>query len=409
VTQPATLALRALYNTAAGQVQDSVLITMTAVAAGVKIDRDEFQSGVQATPDTAVFNSLCTGQPNPFCQREFHAFVVDSALAPVGNQNAQFQWALLPPTGAPVTFTTRGAPANDSALVTAETNGFVHFVVTDASSNNFGADTLPILVQQLPYVVQISPDSQLVLVGGTATFQAAAVDQGGDTMPGVAIHWRPDFSFNPHLTIVDTATANQAVVRLDSTPLGAEYIAALAVRGPGDTAYGFARVLNPIIEQQTVGLQPWAIAANSQTHFVYVGHQGGQLYQVNGTTNAVTDSTTSGLFVAALAVNSNTNRVYAANDQGVEVLDGATLQFGDGAGRHEPARRDEPSGLDRRLHQQPDLRHRRHRVRCPAAGAAADRRTNNTFATLNDAAPRERRERGLQPGERSRLRGHSGQ
>ncbi len=326
VNQPSPFVLRAFYSTALGQVQDSVLITMTAVPAGVQIDRDEFTLGVQATPDTAVFNSLCPGgQPNFYCEREFHAFVVDSGLTPTGNGSASFAWSLVPPTGAPVSFTTRGAPANDSALVTALSNGFARFIVTDNSSNNFGADTLPILVQQLPYIVQISPDSQLVLVGGTATFQATAVDQGGDTMPGVAIHWRPDFSFNPHLTIIDTATANQAIVRLDSTPLGAEYIAALAVRGPGDTAYGFARVVNPVIEQQTVGLFPWAIAANSQSHFVYVGHPGGELYQVNGTTNAVSDSTTSGLFVAAMAVNSITNRVYVANDQGVEVLDGATL------------------------------------------------------------------------------------
>jgi YVTN family beta-propeller protein len=162
-------------------------------------------------------------------------------------------------------------------------------------------------------------------VGGTATFQGVVVDQGGDTMPTTPIHWRNDFSFNRHLTIIDTATPNQVIVRLDSTPLGAEYIVALAVRGPADTAYGFARVVNPVIEQLTVGLQPWAIAANSQTHLVYVGHQAGELYQVNGTTNTVTDSTTSGLTIAAVAVNSITNRVYAANDQGVEVLDGATL------------------------------------------------------------------------------------
>ncbi len=170
--------------------------------------------------------------------------------------------------------------------MTAQTNGFVRLVVKDNSSNNFGSDTLPILVQQLPSFVVVTPDSQLVLVGGTATFQAVAVDQGGDTMTTTPIHWRNDFSFNKHLTITDTATPHQAIVRVDSTPLGAEYIAALAVRGPGDTAYGFARVVNPVIDQQTVGLQPWAIAANPQSHLVYVGHQGGQLYQVNGTTNA---------------------------------------------------------------------------------------------------------------------------
>jgi YVTN family beta-propeller protein len=327
VNQPSPFVLRALYSTSLGQVSDSVLITMAPAAAGVQIDRDEFTLGVQGTPDTAVFNSLCPGgQPNSYCEREFHAFVVDSGLTPVGNQNAQFQWALLPPTGAPVTFTTRGAPANDSALVTAQANGFVRFVVTDASANNFGADTLPILVQQLPSEVLITPpDSQLVLVGGTATFQGVVVDQGGDTMPTTPIHWRNDFSFNKHLTIIDTATPNQVIVRLDSTPLGAEYVAALAVRGPGDTAYGFARVINPVIDQQTVSAQPWAIAANAQTHFVYVGHQGGQLYQVNGTTNAVADSTTAGTSISAVAVNSSTNLVYAATDSGVAVVNGTDL------------------------------------------------------------------------------------
>lgn len=324
LNQPSPFVFRAFYNGQAGQLRDSVVVTMIPGVAGVKIDRDEFAfNGVQTDPDTAAINSLCTGQPNPFCQREFRALVVDSALAPVGNQNAQFTWSLVPPTGSPVTFTTRGAPANDSALVTAQTNGFVRLVAKDNSASNFGSDTLPILVQQLPAEVRISPDSQIVLVGGTATFQGAVVDQGGDTMPGTPIHWRPDFSFNRHLTIVDTATANQVTVRLDSTPLGAEYVAGLAVRGPGDTAYGFARVVNPVIDRQTVGLQPWTIAANSQTHFVYVGHQGGQLYRVNGTTNAVVDSTTSGVFIAAVAVNPVTDRVYAANSAGVQVFTGA--------------------------------------------------------------------------------------
>jgi YVTN family beta-propeller protein len=327
VNTPSPFVLRAIYSTSLGQVQDSVLVTMSPNPAGVKIDRDEFALGVQDVPDTAVFNSLCPGgQPNVYCQREFHAFVVDSGLSAIGNGNASFAWSLVPPTGAPVTFATRGAPANDTATVTAETNGFVRLVVQDNSSNDFGSDTLPILVQQLASEVLITPpDSQLVLVGGTATFQGVAVDQGGDTMFTTPIHWRNDFSFNQHLTIIDTATPNQVVVRLDSTPLGAEYIAALAVRGPGDTAYGFARVINPVIDLQTVSAQPWAIAANAQTHFVYVGHQGGQLYQVNGTTNAVVDSATAGTTISAVAVNSITNLVYVATDSGVAVVNGSDL------------------------------------------------------------------------------------
>jgi DNA-binding beta-propeller fold protein YncE len=327
VNQPSPFVLRAFYNTALGQVQDSVLITMTAVPAGLKIDRDPYSfNGIQTTPDTALFTSICpSGQPNFYCQREFHAFVVDSGLTPVGNGNAMFAWSLVPPTGAPVTFTTRGVPANDSATVTTLSDGFVRFVVQDQSANNFGADTMPVLVNQLPGYIYVTPDTASVLVGGTTLFTATVTDFGGDTMPTVPIHWRSDNPFNPHLRIIDTATVHQAIVRLDSTPFGGEYVTAFTPRGPGDTAYGYAQVINPVRLPIPVGTQPWAIAANSQTHAVYAGHQGGQLYLVSGTTGAVTDSTTSGLTIAAVAVNSITNRVFTANDQGVEVLDGATL------------------------------------------------------------------------------------
>jgi YVTN family beta-propeller protein len=326
VSQPGTFVLRATYSTALGQAVDSVLITMAAIPVGVKIDRDEFTAGVQATPDTALFNALCPGgQPNIYCQREFHAFVVDSGFTPVANQDAVFTWTLVPAAGAPVSVTTRGTPANDSALVTALANGFVRLVVEDTTPNNFGTDTLPILVAQTVSTILVSPDTVSVLVGGTATFTAAAIDAAGDTIPATPIHWRPDNPVNPHMTLVDTATANQATVRLDSTPMGGEYVTAFAVRAPGDTAFGFGQVMNPVLQQFPVGLEPWAIAANSQTHAVYVGHQFGPLYKVDGTSDAVVDSATPGLTIGAVAVNSVTNRVYAATNQGVVVLDGGTL------------------------------------------------------------------------------------
>ncbi len=327
VTTPSPFVLRATYTQVSGQFQDSVVITMSAVAAGVKIDRDPYTfNGIQTAPDTAVFNSICpSGQPNFYCQVEYHAFVVDSGLTPFGNQNAQFQWTLLPPATPPVTFTTRGAPANDSATVTAQSNGFVRFVVKDISANNFGSDTMPILVNQVPGYIYVSPDTISVSVGGTTTFKATVTDFGGDTMPTVPIHWRPDNPFNPHLKITDTTVAHQAVVRLDSTPFGREYVTAFSPRAPGDTAYGYAQVINPVLKPINVDVQPWAIAANSQTHAVYAGHQGGQLYRIDGTTGTATDSTNTGLTVAAVAVNLVTNRVYAATDSGVAVLDGTTL------------------------------------------------------------------------------------
>jgi YVTN family beta-propeller protein len=112
-------------------------------------------------------------------------------------------------------------------------------------------------------------------------------------------------------------------VRLDSTPFGGEYVDALAERAPGDTAYGYGELLNPVWIQRTVGLEPWAIAANPQTHAVYVGHQGGQLYRVDGTGEKALDSVSAGAFVAAVAVNPVTDRVYVATDQGLVVLTGA--------------------------------------------------------------------------------------
>ncbi len=327
VTTPSSFVLRASYSTGSAPIGDSVVIAMNAVAAGVKIDRDPYDfNGIQTTPDTALFNSICpSGQPNFYCQVEYHAFVVDSGLTPFGNQNAQFQWTLAPAAGSPVTVTTRGTPANDSATVRALANGFVRLVVKDAGGSNLGSDTMPVLVSQLPGYIYVTPDTVSVPVGGTTTFTATVTDFGGDTMPTVPIHWRPDNPFNPHLRVIDTATAHQAVVRLDSTPFGGEYVTAFAARGPGDTAYGYAQVINPLLKPITVDVKPWAIAANSQTHAVYVGHQGSPLYRVDGTTGTATDSVTAGLVVAAVAVNPVTNRVYAATDSGVAVLDGTTL------------------------------------------------------------------------------------
>jgi len=323
VTQPATFVLRGLYTIATGgQTSDSVVINMFSIPFGVRIDRDEFTPGTQVTPDTLTLNAVCPGgPPNFFCQREVLAVVVDSGLAPVANQDAVFRWTLVPAAGAPVSLSVRGTPANDSATVTALANGFVRLVATDTTPNNFGADTLPIQVTQLPGIITVTPPLDSVLVGGTLTFNATAIDLAGDTMPAVPIHWRIDNTFNPHLSIVDTATPHQVVVRLDSTPFGSEGIRAFAVRGPGDTLYGFAQVTNPLLKQVQVGLEPWAIAANTQTHVVYAGHQFGPLYKIDGTTNAVVDSIAPGLTIGALAVNSSTNRLFASTNLGVAVID----------------------------------------------------------------------------------------
>src|SRR5262249_35378644 len=250
------------------------------------------------------------------------AAVGDCGRTPVPGGNENLQWNLV--TGTAVTLDSTTPVQHNTQYVTARSNGFVKLAVKDASGNNFGTDTLPILVQQLPSVVVVTPDTVSVLVGNSTTFRGTVLDAGGDTM-AIPVHWRDDNTVNRHLTITDSSVANQVTVRLDSTPFGSEYITGYAIGGPGDTAYGYGQVINPLALQLTVGQQPWAVAANSQTHAVYVGHQGGQLYRLNGTTEALVDSLSAGAFTSSVAVNSITNHVFVGTDQGVAVVDGATF------------------------------------------------------------------------------------
>lgn len=320
-TTPSPFVLRGTYaGPNASQVNDSVIVTMAAIAAGVKIDRDPNVPGVQATPDTVSISALCpTGAGTAGCEASYTALVVDSGLTPIGNGNANFSWSLV--SGTAVTFDSTNASPQDVGFVTARANGLARIAVTDVSGNNFGTDTLPILVRQLPSAVLVRPDTVSVPVGGTTTFTGTVVDAAGDTMT-TPVHWRNDNTVNPHVRIIDTSVANQVTVRLDSTPFGGEYITAFTT---GDTAVGFAQVLNPLTRQFPVGSQPWAIAANSQTHAVYVGHQFGQLYRIDGTTDQVADSVAPALTVSAIGVNALTGKVYVGTDQGVKVLDGASL------------------------------------------------------------------------------------
>lgn len=326
VTSPSPFVLRATYvGPNASLLLDSITITMNPVVGGVRIDHDPNTAGIQSVPDTVLINSLCpTGVGNASCSVTYTASVVDSGGTPLPPGNAFFIWHVVPP-GSAVTLDSMNAFPRDVAYVTARSNGVVRLAVKDTSGNNFGQDTLSILVQQLPSIVLVTPDTVSVPVGGTTTFRGTVIDAGGDTMTALPVHWRNDNTFNPHVTIIDTSVANQVKVRLDSTPFGGENITAFAIGGPGDTAYGSSQVVNPLVLRIAVGLQPWAIAANAQTHAVYVGHQGGQLYQLDGTTEARVDSVAAGKFVSAIAVNAITNRVYAGTDLGVAVYDGTAL------------------------------------------------------------------------------------
>jgi YVTN family beta-propeller protein len=247
---------------------------------------------------------------------------VDSGLAPIGNQSALFAWNLLPPTGAPVTFTTRGTPANDTATVDAQSDGFARLVVTDISSGNLGADTLPILVHQVGYYILITPDSASVLIGNSATFQATVVDFGNEPLAGDTVHWRFDPNQPGKLTIVDTSVFNQVTVRMDSTPIGSTFLTAFWARPRADTAFGyspfdtlqsFATVFNPVQTPIAVGGNPYQVAVNPVTNRVYVSNVGAsEVAVLDGANNAILALVNAGGPTTVTVVNPKANRVYVS-------------------------------------------------------------------------------------------------
>src|SRR2546428_5989070 len=130
---------------------------MNPSVAGVKIDRNPNVQGIQATPDTVVINSLCPTGPGTFnCQGTYTATLVDSGLTPLPPGTASFQWNLVSGTAVTLDSQTAVSP-HDIGFVTARANGVARVAVKDTSGNGFGQDTLPILVQQLPSIVLVTP------------------------------------------------------------------------------------------------------------------------------------------------------------------------------------------------------------------------------------------------------------
>jgi YVTN family beta-propeller protein len=319
----------------AGSVLDSVLISVAVNPVGVRIDRDPFASGIQDTT-SVQFWSLCGPQDqwDTYCARDFSAFVVDQGGAPTGNQSARFAWRTN--AAATVIENPRGAPAGDTLTLRAQANGLSWLVAEDTASGSptFGKrDSVPVLSHQVAGYIQFSPDSAEVLVGGSANFAAEIRDLAGRPYVGGTITFRVD-PFQPGTLTITGASATQVTVRLDATPIGSTWVtgymprpAADTIAGDqlGDTVFGYGRVDNPLRLQIDVGQQPWAIAANPQTHAVYAGHQTGELFRIDGTADTVSHSTRPGQWVAAVAANAITSRVYAATDGGVAVLNGTDL------------------------------------------------------------------------------------
>ncbi|HXL33553.1 MAG TPA: hypothetical protein VN953_01405, partial [Gemmatimonadales bacterium] len=317
---PPTFVLRGLYEFGLGG-QDSVMITMGQIAAGVRIDRDVTTPGtVDTVPNPYLFVALCRNGYPAFgpCDREFHAFVVDSENAPIGNGAASFKWKVPANTGTPtdtaITITQeRGAPANDTVQVQAHESGTTWLVAVDSGSGSptLGKrDSIPILVQQEAFTIGTSPFSDTLLVGETATFRAAVLDVGGDTIRGMTVHWRIDEA-PPHLSIIDSSVVNQVTVRLDSTPYGQTAATAFVVRAPGDTLFGSAYVFNPAQLRIDVGAVPFGIAVNAATNRVYVANaSSGDVSVIDGATDAVTTTIHVGFAANFIAVDPGLNKIY---------------------------------------------------------------------------------------------------
>ncbi len=257
--------------------------------------------------------------------------MVDSGNTPVANSSAGFLWHSPATPDTTITFTTGGLPANDLAFATGHDNGITWLVAVDSAdpaSPSFGKrDSVPILVQQQAVSISTTPFSDTLLVGETATFKAAALDLGGDTVRALAVHWRIDET-PPHLSIIDSAVANQITVRLDSTPFGQTGATAFAVRAPGDTLFGFAYVFNPAQLRIDVGAVPFGIAVNDATNRVYVANSSsGDVSVIDGATDAVTTTIHVGFAANFIAVDPVLNKIYVTTDSAgasLAVVDGTT-------------------------------------------------------------------------------------
>ena len=334
---PPTFVLRGLYEFGAGG-RDSVRITMGSTAAHVRIDRDVTTPGtVDTVPNPYLFVALCRNGNPSFgpCQREFQVFVVDSANTPVGNSAASFKWKVPANTGTStdtaITITLERGAFNDTAQVQAHENGTTWLVAVDSGSGSptLGKrDSIPILVQQQAYSLNVIPFSDTLLVGGTATFTAAAFDVGGDTVRGLAVRWRIDEA-PPHLSIIDESAPNQVTVRLDSVPLnGQTGVTAFIVRAPGDTLFGFAFVFNPVVTSVPAG-DPLRVAVDPVRRQVYATDvERSSLHVFDAVAEREITNITGMPGANGVAVYPRTGDVYVSRNDGVvSHVDGAGMKL----------------------------------------------------------------------------------
>ena len=319
VSNPSAFQLHGNFLTGAGTAEDSVLITMGVVAAGMRL-----------IADTALYGSVCPvgGPYNVLCRRTFFAFLVDSAGSPLPPDPAyQFSWTNDSP--ATVSDSTYG-PMNEFAAITAHANGTGTIIVQQTAGAPLvpDRDTLAIGVNQLLANIAVTPDTVSAGLGDTVTFTATATDQGGSPMAG-AIGWRQDAPAGQYLTIIDYPSASSIRVRIDSAYPGVPRdLAAITVfteRGPGDTLFAAGVIYNPIIRTLNgLGSQPWAVGIDPRTDLAYVSNRGSrQVTVVDVRNNVPVNVVDVGTNPERVTVDTRNARVYVTNvfDNTISVLD----------------------------------------------------------------------------------------
>ena len=321
VATPSAFQLHGNFLDSTGTTQDSVLISMLPVAAGVRLVVDSFD-----------FQSLCPvgGPYNILCRQTFIAFLVDSAGSPLPPDPAyQFSWTNSNPGS--VSDSTYG-PMNEFADIAAHANGTAEIIVQQTLGPLLvpDRDTLAVSVNQVLANIAVTPDTISAGLGDTVTFSATATDQGGAPMPG-AVGWRQDPPAGQYLTIIDYPSANSIRVRIDSAypsyPRDLAVITAYTQNAAGDTILGAGVIYNPIIQTLGglgLGSQPWAVDIDPRTNKAYVANRGNaQVAVVDVPGNRVIRFQDVGVQPENVTVDSRNGLVYVSNvsDGTVSILD----------------------------------------------------------------------------------------
>jgi hypothetical protein len=337
---PVTYQLHGQYQTFAGLVQDSVVISDSAVGVAARIGTQQqvYPFG-SVSADSATINSICPSgqQPNGSCQQTFFGQVIDSAGTPLGYNPGYFiTWQIDPPGDTTVALSSTFA---DTMQVIAQANGTTAVILTINADGPpalvVQQDTLHVLVQQLPGQIAVTPGTLNVGLGDTIVFHGTVTDAGGSPMAvQPAIHWMAPASFGPGefagVVKLDSA-GDSLIVRLDSGFYSTSnfdweaVVRAFVELAPGDTISGQGVLFNPIVYDQ------FSITANGQghaavdtgAHRMFVVN-GGYLEGLNIDNDAPIGTIGIGSSGSWISVDQDSNRVFVADPvtNSVHIIDG---------------------------------------------------------------------------------------